>query len=312
MSEASRLSLRLRDEEVDDASIPAVGDYEIRQADGAFGYLWGDYFEKSWRTSARYFEREGEFDFKNASTTSSFRWGMTEALNTELSYDFDRFESDGESSTSNSGFFSLSHRLYESVTTSLGLSGDHSDQEAGERATLGSNLSLAYSKRFPLDSRLLIDLDFRHRVEDNDFDAQQSRVRGEELPITDLSGNFLANRNVNSASIEVFESLSGAPLLEGIDYFFDVIGDRTSINPLPGGSIDPGDVVFVNYVFDLDSSAKVASKETSRSRCWTAAATPLGWTCEAGKALSRSGRQFSTNRIGRALWITTRRRSGRT
>lgn len=259
-SEASQLTLRYRDEDVQDDSIPSVGDYRVRQVDGMAAYRWGDYFEKSFQASGRRFERTGTFEFDHTSASGNGRWDPTESLMLETRYNFERFVSDTNELREHIGSFLARHQLYESLLTSFNVTGDIADQTAREQTTYTADLGFDYRKHLLWQSMLLVDLDFRYQLEDSVVADTLGVAAGESLSIADLTGNFLANANVVPGSIEVFETLGGALLIEGIDYSVETIGDRTSVNPLVGGSLSVGDVVVVNYDFLLDPSAKTETR----------------------------------------------------
>lgn len=252
LSESIQARLSARAEDVDDASVPRVGDYRIYEADGEFSYRWGPYFEKYWRVSGGFFERQGDFEYRDSDAATAFYWDPTDTLATRLEYDFDRFESSGDTTTINSVIASLDHQLFESVWTNVNLLYDRTDRDVGVRSAYGGNASLNYEKRLPWNSRVRFNFGARFRFEDRDFEDDQNVSTGEDLSIDEFIGNFLSNRNVDSSSIEVFENRGGALLIEGFDYVVDVVGDRTSIDILPGGSVGIGDVVFVDYVYALD------------------------------------------------------------
>lgn len=257
LSETLQARLHLRDEDVDDESLPPVGDYHVREAGAFGGYLFGPYLEKSLRLGARWFERTGNFDFENLNASSDFLWEVTETFASELRYDFNRFRGFDQSTLSHDGSLGFRHQLYESLWTNLSFFGDRLERGSGERLAYGSDLSLSYRKQLPLDSRLLIDLAGRYRIEDRDFEEGLDFVTGERLLLEDLTDNFLENPRADPSTVQVFESLDRAPLQEGLDYTLDVIGDRVSIDVLPGGILEPGDEVLVRYQFRTDPAVKL-------------------------------------------------------
>jgi len=271
-SEALQANLRARAEDIDDESIPPVGDYRVYDSDATISYRWGNYFEKSLRVTGGYFERQGNFSFRNASESSAFYWGLTDSLDTSLEQRFDLSETDGQSSNTNMAVATLNHRLYESLKTNLNFVYERSDQDNGIRSTYSSSLSSNYEKEMPWSSRLLIDVGARYRFEDRDFDGQQTINTSENLAIAGVFGNFLSNRNVLSDSIEVFESPGGTLLIPDQDYIIQEIGDRTSIDIPITSSINIGDVVFVNYVYLSDPKAKISRSGFRIGTAWDA-----GW-----------------------------------
>ncbi|MBW2716272.1 MAG: hypothetical protein JRD03_09355, partial [Deltaproteobacteria bacterium] len=274
-SEALQAKLKARVEDIDDASIPPVGDYRVYDSDATISYRWGDYFEKSLRVTGGYFERQGKFSFRNASESAVFHWGLTESLDTSLEQRFDLSDTEGQSSNTNMAVATLNHRLYDSLKTNLNFVFERTDQHNGIRSSYSSSLSSNYEKEMPWNSRLLIDVGARYRFEDRDFDGQQTINTNENLAIAGVFGNFLSNRNVLSDSIEVFESPGGTLLIPDLDYIIQEIGDRTSIDISGTGSpdsIEIGDVVFVNYVYLSDPKAKISRSGFRIGTTWDA-----GW-----------------------------------
>ena len=271
-SEAFHAKLRARAEDIDDDSIPPVGDYRIYDTDATISYRWGDYFEKFLRVTGGYFERQGNFSFRNASESAAFHWGLTDSLDANLEQRFDLSETDGQNSNTHMTVATLNHRLYESLNTNFNFVYERSDQDNGIRSSYSSSFSTNYEKEMPWNSRLLIDFGARYRFEDRDFDEQQTINTSENLAITGLIGNFLSNRNVLSNSIEVFESPGGALLILDLDYTIQEIGDRTSLDIPITSSINIGDVVFVNYVYLSDPKAKISRSGFRIGTAWDA-----GW-----------------------------------
>ncbi len=274
-SQAVRVKLKTRVEDIDDASIPPVGDYRIYDSDATISVRWGDYFEKSLRVTGGYFERQGNFSFRNASESAAFHWGLTDSLDTSLELRFDLSETDGQDSNTNMAVATLNHRLYESLKTNFNFVYERSDQDNGIRSSYSGNFSTNYEKKMPWNSRLLIDIGARYRFEDRDFDQQQTINKGENLAITGVIGNFLSNRNVVLNSIDVFESSGGRLLVLGVDYVVREDGNFTSIETPGTGSpdsIEIGDVVFVNYVYLSDPKAKISRSGFRIGTAWDA-----GW-----------------------------------
>ena len=257
-SEATRLRLQYRDEDVDDRSVPPVGDYRIRELSGGAKRNWGAYLEHTFGTSLRSFRRTGSFELDTSSAISTYRWAATEDLNTELRYQYDRFDSSGRVTTTQSSAFLVRHQLYESLQSRFRLFGNRSDLEEGERTQAGGGLALRYRKRLPWSSRLNATLHLRHEIKDDDLSSSEIPVVGEGLTIDSFTDNPLENRRVDPGSIVVTDA-AGTPLIEGVDYDVVQIGDRVSIEVLPGGVITVPQDVIVDYVFETSPDIKFST-----------------------------------------------------
>ena len=270
-SRRTTASLRLREVDVDDNSIPSVQDFRIREGNLAFGHRWGSQLNKSVRINARHFVRTQNIDFRSTTANSVLAWDVTDNLLGQAEYQFTRFDNVGQDTTTHRGITLLSHQLYDSLWTKLRFLGEFTTVDSGERSLYGPEGSLRYRKQLPWSSVLRIDGRALYRIEDRKLDDPRVQTPAERLQITGPVDNFLANRNVVTSSIRVFDS-NGSEFTEGVDYTVDVVGDRTAINPVLGGGVSSGDTVLVNYAFLTDPDVKF-----ERSTLHAGAGWDFGW-----------------------------------
>ena len=272
ISAATNVNLKLRAEDVDDESIPPVGDYQTYLGNFRLGHRWGPYFEKFWRVSASHFWRQGSFQFANTSVATAFFWDPTDLLKTQYSYHFKDFDSNGQQNQTHSAQMVFRHQLYDSLSSNMNILFDHREQGIGTLDSGGVTGLLNYRRNLPWGSVLLIEAGGQYQIENRDFISRGAVVSGENLPIAKEIGNFLSNPRVDTSAIQVFETLGGAVLIEGIDYTVDVVSDRTSIDRVSTGSIEIGDVVFVNYTYEADPSGLISRSGTRFGVGWD-----FGW-----------------------------------
>lgn len=284
-----QIRVQLRDEDVDDHSLPSVADYHIRQADLSAGFRWGPYFEKSWRSSGRYFQRRSrnwdrgtKSEFQNFSANSNFRWDLTQYLSSRLSYDFSRFDSEEENeidselsrdqvTTSHNAIFSLEHKFYESIRSGLQTFANVGDQEGGDSLAYGGGVTLDYRKRLPWGSFLLADVALKYRVEDVDAPFLTSQ----EIIIASFTGSVLTKPLIDIGSIRVEVTDGGQPLVEGTDYNVFEDGDRTSIEIISktqGGSVDEGERLTARYQYAANPDSETGTFSQRYGIGWDA-----GW-----------------------------------
>jgi hypothetical protein len=277
LTEATNISLKLRAVDIDDKSIPAVGDYRTYLGTFLASHRWGPYFERFWRAGGTHFRREGSFQFGSTSANTAFYWDPTETLQTRLEYDFNDFDSNGQRTRNHAATAAFNHRLYESLRSNLNLLFNRQDQNSGNRTTAGPTFLVNYRKQLPWQSQLLVDVGANYRIEDRDVTSTEVSVIGEALLIENLTGNFLENLRIDTSTIEVFESPGGVLLIEEIDYTIDVVGERTSINPIPTGVINLGDVVSVNYAYEGNPSGRISRTGFRFGAGWDAGWISLGY-----------------------------------
>jgi hypothetical protein len=265
ISDFTRARLQFRDEDVDDRSVPALGDYRLREARGSLGKSWGDYLEHSFRTGMAFFRRTGNFDRDSFSSTSDYSWGMTDDLTADLHYEYDRFDSLTGTTDTQIADARLTHLWYDSFQSSLDVYTRRSAQSEGLQRTLGGSFASRYRKRFFTESLLLAN--FRYRREIADSDSSSIIVSGEELPAEDFTNNFLRNRNIDGSSIAVSD-LDGNPLAEDIDYEVIKLGDETSIEILPGASVAPPTTLIVDYAYETTPDVRIRKTSLSYGTAW--------------------------------------------
>ena len=255
-SKRTTARLRVRNEDVEDDSIPPLPDYNIKEATAALTHRWGSELDKYVRVNLRHFARSESFQFQSSTANSVLAWDVTDDLLTQAEYQYTRFNNLGQRTTTHRGIASASHQLYDSLSTRLRFLAEHTSVNTGDRLLYGPEGSLRYRKKLPWSSVLRLDGRVLYRIEDRHLDSPLVRVPAERLAITGPLDNFLAQRNVVTSSIRVF-SETGSEFIEGVDYTVEVIGDRTSINPVLGGGVSIGQVVVVNYEFITVPDAKL-------------------------------------------------------
>lgn len=282
-----QIRVQLRDENVDDDSFPSVADYHVRQADVSAGFRWGPYFEKSWRSSGRYFQRRSrnwdrgsKSSSENFSADSVFRWGLSETLNSRISYSYARFESKEESeiaarstdrvTSSHNAIFSLDHQFYESIRSGLQTFANVRDQTGGGSLAYGGGLMVNYKKRLPWSSLLLAETALNYRVED----VKSPFLTTQEEIVARFTGSVLTKPRVREESVRVELSTDGRLLEPGTHYRVDEDGDRTSIVILVDDSeITEGESkLTVTYRYDTNPDSETGTLSQHYGIGWDA-----GW-----------------------------------
>ncbi len=287
----SDLDVRYEYVDLSDFVFPVLS---FRSHDGQFSYGrdFGKDLDWHWDSFLRFFDRSGNSELTTWNLTELLRIEHSRELETRYQYIFNQTESSGERNTRHSGVFSLTHRLYENLTTTADLEGSHETLKAGERDYVDGGLDFAYTKRLPKGGRLNAGLGGNLRYNDDRFRSTETSVLQERytaatpfaLPIT------LNNRFVNTSSVVVTKVAVGplpagclpapgppTPLVEGQDYTLRTTGnDATEIVPIaclgttPG--INPGDTIAVDYRY------RVSPSLTYLRKVWNArVSVDYGW-----------------------------------
>lgn len=240
-------------------------DYRTRDAILSSLVDFGPDLNRHWRSLLRVNSRDGFSAEDRQQIDQLLQISHGPRLRTSYRYLLDRIERSGGKTTSQDATFSLSHQLYESLTTEVGLNARDQTFVDGQLENYGGNLRLRYTKKLPRSGRFNASFSAARQREDDDFD--EAFVPQEQLTFDAAFAipMFLANANVILLSVEVTKTANGPPvagcaafstptaLVEGVDYLLRTVGTRTEIVPQlcsatsPG--INPGDTIAVDYRF---------------------------------------------------------------
>lgn len=184
---------------------------------------------------------------------------LTPNLESTCRYDFSRNERDDAQSDNNNGSVGLRHRLYESLTSSLGIRGgkssDDSDGNSLDKTIYGVNAGEDYTKRLGSWGRLSAGYHVRLDQEQWDSSGSSVSVIGESHTLYDGTVTLLNYPLTDLSSVRVRDSTGTRLYISGLDYILIARGDRVQIQRAFGGAIRNGATVLVDY----DSSATSSS-----------------------------------------------------
>lgn len=129
--------------------------------------------------------KSGEVPQRNISLAEELSCGFGSALSGSLSERFSYSEtldlsSRDQSSRVNTVAASLSHRLYQSITTSIAGSLTQGSALGGTNSNYGGTFRIAYTKKLPSQSNLMLTLDGSRLITSQDFEQSQITRQGEE------------------------------------------------------------------------------------------------------------------------------------
>jgi len=243
-----------------------------RSHDGGVNYSldFGPELNWRWDSRLRFLTRSGVADLTTLSLDELLRIDHTERLWTDYRYFFIRTDTTGGSTNTHLASFGLNHRLYESLTTRLGLDNTFQTLPGGQKETIRSRLDFSYTKRLPGDGRLNAGLGGGLQYEDSQFRVTETFIPQETHTFSPPQPIILRNPFVILDSVVVTKVALGppvvgcippplpTPLVLGRDYTLRTVGDFTEILPIdcsgaiPG--INPGDTIAVDYRFTVSPS----------------------------------------------------------
>jgi hypothetical protein len=174
-------------------------------------------------------------------------------LNGQASYGLHGVWNSPEESVANSGRVQLSHQLYESLTSTLGLDASLTTASAYRQTTLGPDLDLRYRKQIPI-GRLTLDYRLDTQLEDREVDARTVSIVDERHVLEDGVVTLLDFPRVDRLSIFVTDESGTQVYLVDIDYMVTEIAGRTQLRRIPGRGIPDAGRVLVDYAVTSDPS----------------------------------------------------------
>lgn len=241
---------------------------------------FGPALNRRWDSRIRIFSREDFSEEDRVDVDQFMRLEHTDRLETGYRYFLSNTDRLGGEVSSQTASFFLNHRLYESLRTDFQLDSIDESFDNGGRTLYRARSNFAYTKRLPLEGRLLAGLNVSTEKEDDDFSEafvpQEQHTFGTPFAVSVA----LDNPNVVEGSVEVTKVANGEPvagcttfsvpvtLIEGVDYTLQTVGNSTEIVPLPCSLTTPGlnagDTIAVDYRFTRGGAPVEFTTDTYR------------------------------------------------
>lgn len=255
-----------------DRVVPQLG---FRSHDGQlhYGADFGDELNRHFDSRLHFTTRTGLTQTTLWTATDTLLVEHSERLRSNYRYSFLRSETPAGGTTTHDFGADVTHRLWESLTSSAGLGASHTDLIGGAKDIGRGRLETTYRKQLPLGGRLTLTGGAGLQYEDDRFKSTETAVRQEShtaaTPIAVAIA--LTNPFVIASSIVVVKTAAGplppgcvpppgppTPLTLGVDYTTRMTGDTTEIVPIPCAAatpgINPGDTIAVDYRFTVSPS----------------------------------------------------------
>lgn len=145
----------------------------------------------------------------------------------------------------------LTHRLFDRLTTDLGIAASFNNFDGGGEDFYKSNLDLFYRHSIPWGTAELgaaYDYDMTKRS-----GTQKIIPRDERLTLSTGTETFLDKENVDLSSIVVTDLTDTTVYTENIDYQVETVGSVVRISRTLMGAISDGQEVIVRYSYRIDA-----------------------------------------------------------
>ena len=272
--------LSLRYEFIDSADriFPNLS-YRSHEGNLIYGQDFGEELNWHWDSRLRGFMRTGLADSNTVTLDEALRIEHSDTLKSNYRYSFIRTENELGSTMTHLAQAGLTHRLYENLTSNVFGNASMQTLPGGRTYTARGGADFDYTKRLPADGRLNVSVGGSVEYENERFPSGESSVLAESLTFASPFALPLALKSpfVISSSVVVRKVAFGplplgcvlppgppTPLVLGVDYTLNTLGNLTQIVPIPctltTWGINPGDVVEVDYSFSAPNALAFISK----------------------------------------------------
>jgi len=229
---------------------------------------FGPTLNRRWTSINTYIERSGLNSNDSLSANQNLLIHYNVDLTTSYQYTYNQIKTVFGLSTMQSANFSVSHRLYRNLTSSMNVQGNIAELPEGKTKGYGAGPVFNYRRQISAKGRLFLRASANYRINENDLSSDTVQVNNEShqvaagFPLGD-TGFLLDELFVTAASIVIVDRRGGSQIATtaGIDYEVIIEGDRTRIRPLPTSVIlQADDPLEVSYEHEVAPSLSYSTQ----------------------------------------------------
>lgn len=242
--------------------------------DASSVFLEGAPREKHHVTSqSRYENRKGAISMRLIGTDAA--WNFRGAsVHSDARYAFDEKTSAGQKNTRQSVSGRGEHRLFESLTSGLGLDAEWLRETASRSNAQRVQVQEDYIKHLWGPLRFAAHYDWNIRLSQSRFDSLLNTVLDEAHTLRDGSPSYLQQLSVTQETVSIVSEDKMQRFREGIDYQLLAQGEFLEVRRIITGSIANGDTVLVSYQNTL--SGRRRTKDTAQGMRFSLLLGPRG------------------------------------
>ena len=226
---------------------------------------WGPLEEKNSLVSRyRFVDDTGTSELRTEQWDEDLELQLGKALFTGFSYSYRTIKSPDQDRRQKQGDAWVEHQLFDSLTTSFEYSAYHNDYLYGKERDWQYQGNISYSKDLPWESHLNLSYTHSYGENDTNFDEQQLMVTDESFFVTIFLSGFLDHLDIIPESIVVYNADRSIIYDLGTEYLINIIGRRTELQII-GGGIVAGDVLSIDYLYQVNNSLKYSTAGNSLS-----------------------------------------------
>jgi hypothetical protein len=176
-------------------------------------------------------------------------WKHLQNLQSLYQYSYRQVTSQASSNYWHSLDARLTHKLYENLTTTAGVTGVLNDADGGSQDSLSGLMNTDYQRRLGEWGVLGLIAGVSQQYTTRSGARATVQVSSESHTLNSGTETFLNQADINQNSIIVTNSAGTVVYVDEIDYRIDQIGRSLRISRLPLGSISDGQLVLISYSY---------------------------------------------------------------
>ncbi|MDD2271069.1 MAG: hypothetical protein PHP95_04445 [Desulfuromonadaceae bacterium] len=199
-------------------------------------------------------QNSASFRNKSLFMAENLSWQHRKNLQSRYSLNYRQLESVTTDSSWASLKGSLTHKLYENLTTTGGISGTSNSYNGGRDKAVGGLLDSAYQRVIGNVGSLNVNVGANYLYTTRTGASATTQVINEPHTLSNTTETFLDRSGINIASIIVTNSDGTIIYVTDVDYRIDSIGSSVRISRVPLGGITDGQLVSVSYTYTSDAA----------------------------------------------------------
>jgi hypothetical protein len=236
--------------------------FDLQQADVRHRLYFGRDLQDSLFSSVRVLDVQGNFDTRSILANESLRLFHGHGLSSQYSYLFADLDVSSGTTRTHTGSATLTHQLYQSLTTNVGAQGSTSSLTDGSISSYGPFFDVAYRKLIPWDGTVTAGTGVTYLLQDQDVPGGIVSAFQERHAFSDATPFFLDSTGVALDTIVVTDTTATILFDEGSDYVVREIGNRVQIERNPLGRIPAAATVLVSYDFEVPPKLRYSNLST--------------------------------------------------
>lgn len=191
---------------------------------------------------------DGSNKGKAAVLKEALDWDLGRELKLRLEGELDASTSGAQKRDRKEAKGELQHRLLDTVTTRVVGKQAELELDTGTEKSTGGGIGVGYNRRLPEQSNFSLDYFFNHQVTDSQTGTEAVFYRDERLNAGPVeTDNYLSRTDVVASTLVVWNASRTKTYLQGLDYTPIQDGRRTRLRIEPGGAINFGDAISIDY-----------------------------------------------------------------